>query len=161
MPSWPWLSSGWLRGYFALSAPAIPLIRNSLDHPLMCHWLPGATCDRFFSLWEDRDLFLDALDQPGGLYWCWFCRDAKCRSENHPALCTPWPDQCGCTCPLCFVAHRLCFAVSPGCTWACAFAPAVWNTSRIRELADPDYQTLLRPVEPSFFPCSATTIFSS
>jgi hypothetical protein len=62
LPSWPWLSSGWLRGYIALSAPAMPLIRNSLDHPLVCRWLPGDASDRLFRLWEDRDLFLNALD---------------------------------------------------------------------------------------------------
>jgi hypothetical protein len=63
LPSWPWLSSGWLRGYIALSAPAMPLIRDSLDHPLVRHWLPGDASDRLFRLWEERDLFLDALDR--------------------------------------------------------------------------------------------------
>jgi len=63
LPSWPWLSSGWLRGYIALSAPAIPLIRNSLDHPLVRRWLPGDASDRLFRLWEARDLYLDALDR--------------------------------------------------------------------------------------------------
>ena len=41
LPSWPWLSSGWLRGYVALSAPAIPLIRKHLDHPLARRAWPG------------------------------------------------------------------------------------------------------------------------
>jgi hypothetical protein len=63
LPSWPWLSSGWLQGYVALSAPAMPLIRDSLDHPLVCRWLPGDASDRLFRLWEERDLFLDALDR--------------------------------------------------------------------------------------------------
>jgi hypothetical protein len=62
LPSWPWLSSGWLRGYIALSAPAIPLIRTSLDHPLVRRGWPGDASARFFRLWEERDLFLDALD---------------------------------------------------------------------------------------------------
>jgi hypothetical protein len=63
LPSWPWLSSDWLRGYIALSAPAMPLIRNSLDHPLVRHWLPGDASDRLFRLWEERNLYLDALDR--------------------------------------------------------------------------------------------------
>jgi hypothetical protein len=63
LPDWPWLSSGWLRECIALSAPAMPLIRDSLDHPLVCHWLPGDASSRLFRLWEERDLFLDALDR--------------------------------------------------------------------------------------------------
>lgn len=63
LPSWPWLSSDWVRGYIALSAPAIPLIRDSLDHPLVRRWLPGDASHRLFRLWEERDLFLDALDR--------------------------------------------------------------------------------------------------
>jgi hypothetical protein len=63
LPSWPWLSSDWLRGYIALSAPAIPLIRNSLDHPLVRRGWPGDASERFFRLWEERNLFLDALDR--------------------------------------------------------------------------------------------------
>jgi len=63
LPSWPWLSSGWLRGYIALSAPAVPLIRNSLDHPLVRRTWPGDASARLFRLWEERDLFLDALDR--------------------------------------------------------------------------------------------------
>ena len=63
LPSWPWLSSGWLRGTIAQAAPAMPHIHNSLDHPLVCRWLPGDASDRLFRLWEERDLFLDALDR--------------------------------------------------------------------------------------------------
>jgi hypothetical protein len=62
LPSWPWLSSDWLRGYIALSAPAIPLIRRSRDHPLVRRGWPGDALARFLRLWEERDLFLDALD---------------------------------------------------------------------------------------------------
>jgi hypothetical protein len=63
LPSWPWLSSGWLRGYIALSVPAIPLIRNSLDHPLVRRAWPDDASARFFRMWEERDLYLDALDR--------------------------------------------------------------------------------------------------
>jgi hypothetical protein len=63
LPSWPWLSSGWWRKYIAESAAAIPLIRDSLDHPLVRRGWPGDASERFFRLWEERDLFLDALDR--------------------------------------------------------------------------------------------------
>jgi hypothetical protein len=63
MPSWPWLSSGWWGKYIAVSAPAIPLIRDSLDHPLVRRTWPGNASDRLFRLWEERDLYLDALDR--------------------------------------------------------------------------------------------------
>jgi hypothetical protein len=63
MPSWPWLSEGWLRGYVALSAPTIPRIRSSLDHPLVRRGWPGDASDRLFRLWEERDLFFDTLDR--------------------------------------------------------------------------------------------------
>jgi hypothetical protein len=63
LPSWPWLSSGWMRGHIALSGPAIPLIRNSLDHPLVRRAWPGDASARLFRLWEERNLFLDALDR--------------------------------------------------------------------------------------------------
>jgi hypothetical protein len=63
LPSWPWLSSGWLRGYIALSAPAMPLIRDSLDHPLVRRNWPADASARLFHLWKERTLFLDALDR--------------------------------------------------------------------------------------------------
>ena len=63
LPSWPWLSSDWLRGYIAPSASVRPLIRNSLDHPLVRRGFPGDASDRLFRLWEERDLYLDALNR--------------------------------------------------------------------------------------------------
>lgn len=63
MPSWLWLSSGWLRKYIAESAPAIPIIRDSLDHPLGRRGWPGDASDRLFRLWEERNLYLDTLDR--------------------------------------------------------------------------------------------------
>jgi hypothetical protein len=61
LPSWPWLSSDWLRNYIALSAPAIPRIRDLLDHPLVRRGWPGGASDRLFRLWDERGRFLDAL----------------------------------------------------------------------------------------------------
>jgi hypothetical protein len=37
--------------------------RNSLDHHLIRRLLPGDRSDRLFRLWEECDLFLDALDR--------------------------------------------------------------------------------------------------
>jgi hypothetical protein len=63
LPSWPWLSSGWLRHCIESSAPALPLLRDSLDHPLVGRWFPGEAGDRFFCLWAERRVYLDALDR--------------------------------------------------------------------------------------------------
>ena len=63
LPSWPWLCSSWLRQYVAQSAPAMTPLRNSLQHPLVRRWFPGDASDRFFRIWAERDVFLDALDR--------------------------------------------------------------------------------------------------
>jgi hypothetical protein len=62
-PDWPWLSTGWLRQVIETSAPAIPLLRDSLDHALIGRWMPGDAADRYFRLWEERGVYLDALDR--------------------------------------------------------------------------------------------------
>ncbi|MCP4401225.1 MAG: hypothetical protein GY801_28495, partial [bacterium] len=61
LPSWPWLSSGWLRGFVEQNAPALPLLQHSLNHPLVRRWLPGDVGDKLLSLWGERAIFLDAL----------------------------------------------------------------------------------------------------
>ena len=63
LPSWPWLSSGWLRKMIAQSALAMPTLQNSLDHPLVRRWLPGDISDNVLRLWEERSIFLNALDR--------------------------------------------------------------------------------------------------
>jgi len=63
LPSWPWLSSGWLRHVIENSASAMPLLRDSLDHALIRRWMPGDASDRYFRLWEERGVYLDALDR--------------------------------------------------------------------------------------------------
>ncbi len=63
LPSWPWLSSGWLRHNTESCASALPLLRDSLDHALIRRWLSGDACDRYFRLWEERGIYLDALDR--------------------------------------------------------------------------------------------------
>ncbi|HSR35405.1 MAG TPA: hypothetical protein VLY63_32955, partial [Anaerolineae bacterium] len=63
LPSWPWLSSGWLRQVIQNSASALPLLRDSLDHALIRRWMPGDAAQRYFCLWEERGVYLDALDR--------------------------------------------------------------------------------------------------
>lgn len=63
LPSWPWLSAGWLRAAIEEAAPAIALLRESLDEPLVRRWLPGSSAERIFRLWEEREVYLAALDQ--------------------------------------------------------------------------------------------------
>jgi hypothetical protein len=61
LPSWPWLSQGWLRAYVAQAAPAIAQLRSSLEHPLMRRCYP-ARAHHTFRLWTEREMFLAALD---------------------------------------------------------------------------------------------------
>jgi len=63
LPAWPWLSSGFLRGSVARATPVMSVLRDSLDHPLVRRWLPGDAGERLFRFWEERELFMDALDR--------------------------------------------------------------------------------------------------
>ena len=63
VPTWSWLSANWIRLYVEESGPAIEPMRDSLAHPLIRRWLPGDASDRFFRLWAERELYLDALDR--------------------------------------------------------------------------------------------------
>jgi hypothetical protein len=63
LPSWSWLSSGWLRQVIESSASAIPLLRDSLDHALIRRRMPGDAGDRYFRLWEQRGVYFHALDR--------------------------------------------------------------------------------------------------
>jgi hypothetical protein len=63
LPDWSWLSSEWLRRVIENSAPAMPLLRDSLDHALVRRWLPGDAGDRYLRLWQERGVYLDALER--------------------------------------------------------------------------------------------------
>jgi len=63
LPQHAWLSSKWIRNYVSLSAPAIEPIRNSLDHPLIKRWFPGNSSERFFRLWNQREIDFKIMDQ--------------------------------------------------------------------------------------------------
>jgi hypothetical protein len=62
-PSWPWLSTGWLRGWVAQRAPEIATLRQHREHPVVCRRYPGTIVDEMLQLWDERNTFLDALDQ--------------------------------------------------------------------------------------------------
>ncbi|UCH02654.1 MAG: phosphotransferase [Candidatus Bathyarchaeota archaeon] len=63
LPDHSWLSRDWIRHYVEQSAPCIDLLHQSQDHPLVRRWLPEELMKRVFHLWDDRDLFLNALDR--------------------------------------------------------------------------------------------------
>jgi hypothetical protein len=63
LPSYPWLSSGWLRKVVVQSVPLISALAHSADSPWVRRWLPGDTLERVLALWAERETFLDALDR--------------------------------------------------------------------------------------------------
>jgi len=63
LPSWPWLSQGWLREHVSRAAPNFAHLSRSLDQPLTRRWFIGDDAHRLLRLWEERQLFLDALDR--------------------------------------------------------------------------------------------------
>jgi len=63
LPGWPWLSSGWIRSYVEHSAPAMEPLREAQALPWGRRFLPEEDSARFFQLWEERELYLDALDR--------------------------------------------------------------------------------------------------
>jgi len=63
LPGGSWLSSDWLRHYVEQSAPAMEPLRNAVASPWGRRWLPEEDSDRYFRLWAERALYLDALDR--------------------------------------------------------------------------------------------------
>ena len=62
MPSEPWLSVGWLRELISNSESGIDLLRDSLTHPLVSRWYTETVARDTIRLWEEREMYLDALD---------------------------------------------------------------------------------------------------
>lgn len=58
-----WMSQNWIRNYVNMSAPGMQTLRNSLDHPLIKRWYPGNTSERLFQLWDQRDAYLNVMNQ--------------------------------------------------------------------------------------------------
>ena len=62
IPSHPWLSKEWLRGWTEKSAPAIALFPGILESPLIRRCFPtSAMADAYLRIWDERAQFLDAL----------------------------------------------------------------------------------------------------
>ena len=63
IPSWPWLSRGWVRDEIVHAEPAITQLRNSVDHPVVRRAFPPDVLDALLHSWAERKRFLDALDR--------------------------------------------------------------------------------------------------
>lgn len=63
LPAWPWLSQKWLRAHVALqSASSADRFSQTLDDPTVRRWFIDGDARRTLRLWEEREMFLDALD---------------------------------------------------------------------------------------------------
>jgi hypothetical protein len=63
LPSQTWLSKGLLRAGVTQRATSMVQLRSALDHPLVRRRYPADIVDDVFHLWEEREMFLDALDR--------------------------------------------------------------------------------------------------
>lgn len=63
LPTWPWLSSGFIREDLGHIEGQIELLASNLEHPLMRGFLPGNAGRRILSLFAERERFLRALDK--------------------------------------------------------------------------------------------------
>jgi hypothetical protein len=64
LPTAPWLPQGWLRQYIEASAPYITWLQSgaAAGHSLAERLWPGPVRDGVLRLWDERQLFLAALD---------------------------------------------------------------------------------------------------
>lgn len=62
-PAHRWLSRDWLARWLAATAPAISLLAQHRDHPLVRRVYPTDIAARIAMLWADRDRLLQALDR--------------------------------------------------------------------------------------------------
>ena len=63
LPSEEWFNKGFLRKYVATrGAASIDALRSSSDHPLVRRVFPPDISERIYHLWEEREIFHDALD---------------------------------------------------------------------------------------------------
>ena len=68
-PSWPWLSTGWLRGWVAQRAPDIAILRQHREPPVVRRRYPGTIVDDMLQLWEERHTFLNSTGSFFGVAW--------------------------------------------------------------------------------------------
>ena len=63
IPTYPWLSEGWVRGRTDQADSHMAQLRDNLDHPLVRRAFPPVVVETLFRFSEERDSFLDALDR--------------------------------------------------------------------------------------------------
>ena len=63
IPSHPWLSRGWLRGWTEKSAPFIARLPGMLEHRPVRRFLQAGGEAAYLRLWSERAAFLDVLDR--------------------------------------------------------------------------------------------------
>ena len=62
LPLWPWLSRSWLRALVNGNAAGAVQFSQSLDEPRIRRWYFADDAKRALQLWEEREIFHDALD---------------------------------------------------------------------------------------------------
>jgi len=62
VPSLPWVSRNWLRGWFADITGTFNLLRRSLDHPLVEQLYPGDYLQRLLQVQDESEMFFKSLD---------------------------------------------------------------------------------------------------
>jgi hypothetical protein len=62
LPDDPWLTSQYLRQYVENAAPAVELLLNSMDHPLIQRALPGISAGFLQEIWEERHDILETIE---------------------------------------------------------------------------------------------------
>ena len=62
MPTWPWLSSQWIRQDLVTATPGFDKLRQSLDHPMIRRSFPKHLSEKAIRLWAEKETFLAALE---------------------------------------------------------------------------------------------------
>jgi hypothetical protein len=62
-PEAPWLSTGWLRGMVETGMGGLDVLRDAIEKPMVRRAYPRDVFEGLERLWEERDLFLDAIDR--------------------------------------------------------------------------------------------------
>jgi hypothetical protein len=63
IPTYPWLSQQWLRGWVELNVPFVALLQQNLAHPLVKRVYQPEVAKNLFQLWADRDWYLQVLER--------------------------------------------------------------------------------------------------
>jgi len=62
LPTWPWLSAGWIRDDIKIFGVELTRFYENLKHPLVRRFVPSGAAGSLLRLWEQREAFLEALD---------------------------------------------------------------------------------------------------